>query len=184
MKTKLPFSIIVARLENNRADAPYSRSRIPRPGLRPGWNMEDSPAALRAECVTPDLSARAETALARKIALAQGRGAGTAQALPPCPPAVTSEDEKRVPMPFSPPRFKTQKNGKTVEVKWMLRLLTRTVTAGHKVWQVTTSAKGDGVKPPVSASGTSFIKVHADLKSRYGSAAEADRLTAFLRFAD
>jgi hypothetical protein len=186
MQTPSIHQIAVARLENERAAAPYSRSGIPRQGLRPGWNLEDTPSALRAESpgFAEELPAASVARLARLRTLAQGPAAPP---LPACPPAITGEDERRIPMPFMPPRFKTVKKGPNAgqvrEEKWMLRLLTRTVTAGAKVWKVTTAAKGDGVKPPASAGGTSFTRVHADLRCRY-TAAEADRLTAFLRFAE
>jgi hypothetical protein len=218
------FAVTLARLENERADAPYSRSRMPRRGLKPGWNLEDTPAAHRADCHTaPDLPAASIARLKRLKTLAQGSAACTVER-PPCPPARIFHEERKVPMPFNPPRFKVLKKGpragKTVEETWCLRMITRTVVIpGIQTWTATARIDKNGsILPPSSARvGTppakpdpkeiktlradgwsrdeisalyppdlrpsrSFSRVQADLKSRYGPA-EADRLTAFLRFA-
>lgn len=173
------------RLENNRAAAPYSRSGIPRHGLKPGWNLEDTPQARRAE--TPgtldDLPAASVARMKRLMTLAQGHKPFTPA---PCAPPTTFEDEKKIPMSFNPPRWRTQKNGKTVENKWMLRLVQRHVTfttgAGtEKTWTATARLKGEELTPPTSVAGGSFANLRADFTRRWG-AAKAAELIGFLKF--
>ncbi len=178
----------VTRLENNRADAPYSRAGVPRHGLKPGWNLEDSPMALRAE--TPgtldDLPAASIARLKRLQTLALGSQVKPLTAAP-CNPPTSFEDEKRIPMSFNPPRWKTQKNGKTVEDKWMLYLVRRHVSfttgAGtEKTWTAVARLKGETITPPTSVAGGSFVNLGLDFTRRWG-ADKAAELIAFLRFA-
>lgn len=184
---KTPYHITVARLENERAAAPYSRSGIPRHGLKPGWNLEDTPSGLRVEApgCANDLPAASLARLRRLQTLAQGH---KAQVTAPCSPAVTFEDEKKIPFSFNPPRYRVPKKGpnagKQVEVKWMLRLVTRTVTfeGGPRI-SATARIAGETVKPPGSAGGRGFSNVYLDFKSRWG-AAKAAELVEFLKFAD
>lgn len=183
------YQLVVARLENARASAPYSRSSIPRPGLKSGWNLEDTPQDLRRETPgsTNDLPAASLARLARLKTLAQGARV-KAFTPEPCGPAFTNEEFKKIPMSFAPPRFKTQKNGKTVEDKWLLRLILRSVSftaAGgvQKTWTSTAKLKGEEVIPPTSAAGgQSFSALTADFTRRWG-ADKAAELIAFLRHA-
>lgn len=186
---KANYPLIIARLENDRAAAPYSRSSVPRPGLKSGWNMEDTPNALRALAPgsADDLPAASLARLARIKALAQGSRAKTF-APGTCAAAVTFEEEKKIPMSFSPPRFKTQKNGKTVEEKWLIRLIVRSVSftaaAGvTKEWKTSARLKaGEIVPPSTGPEGTSFASLHADFKARWGTE-RATALVSFLRHA-
>lgn len=186
---KPSFQVTVARLENDRASAPFSRSGIPRRGLKPGWNLEDTPAPLRAE--TPgsvdDLPAASLARLRRLQALAQGRGShGVTVEIPA---ATTAESTRKIMMPFNPPRFHIPKKGKnagkSVELKWCLRLITRTVSlaSGTAVASATARCAGETVKPPGSASGRGFSNVYLDFKSRWG-ADKAAELVSFLKFSD
>jgi len=177
----------VARLENQVATAPYSRSSIPKHGLKSGWNVEETPSALRGEIFKDDLSAASIARLARLKTLAQGSREKTL-ALGVCTAATTFEEFKKVPMSFSPPRFKTQKNGKTVEEKWLIQMMTRTVsfTTGNgetKAWKTTAKMKGDAVIPPSKGpDGKSFATALAEFTRRWG-ATKATELVKFLRFA-
>jgi hypothetical protein len=178
--------IAVARVINSAATAPYSRSAIPRPGLKSGWNMEDSPAPLRAEAATGmEVSAASRARMARLATLAQGSRGKAPFAPAPCAPAAVDESIKKIPMSFAPPRFKVQKNGKTVEEKWVMRLRIRTVfftAAGGviKEWKASSriskdKATGeDSVTPPASASGVSWPTLEADFKCRWGAARAAE----------
>ena len=186
---KANYPLILARLENDRAAAPYSRSSVPRPGLKSGWNLEDTPSALRALAPgsADDLPAASLARLARIKTLAQG---SRAKIFAPgaCAAAFTGEEEKKIPMSFSPPRFKTQKNGETVEQKWLLQKLERTVwfilpTGEPKFWRTSATIKaGELVKPSTGPNGTSFSSLHADFKARWG-ADRATELVSFLRHA-
>ena len=190
---KANYQLTVARLENNRASAPYSRSSIPRPGLKSGWNMEDTPAKDRvlAPGFADELPAASLARLARMKTLAQGSREKT-PALGVCAPAVTYEDFKKIPMSFNPKRFKVQKNGKTVEEKWLIRKLVRSVsfTTGNgetKAWQTEARLKKNGdedimIPPSSGPGGKSFAALHADFRSRWG-ANRAAELVKFLRFA-
>ena len=180
------IELAVARFENNRAAAPYSRSSIPRPGLKSGWNVEAPLEADRADTGHADLPPDVLAEISARLTLAQGsRKAFTPQ---PCAPAVTSEDFKKIPMSFSPPRFKVQKNGKTVEEKWLIRQLTRTVSfaaAGGvtKEWKTTAKLKGEAAIPPSSGpGGKCFSVLRAEFTGRWG-ANRAAELVKFLRFA-
>ena len=186
MKATQRIEIAVARFENNRATAPYSRSSIPRPGLRSGWNVEAPLEADRADTGLADLPPNVMAEIAARLTLAQGSRKEFSPS--PCAPATTFEELKKVPMSFNPPRFKTQKNGKTVEEKWLIRMMTRTVSfsaAGGvtKAWKTTAKMKGDAVIPPSTGpDGKSFAGLLAEFTRRWG-ADKAAELVKFLRFA-
>ena len=190
---KTTQQIALARLENNRASAPYSRSSIPRPGLKSGWNLEDTPAKDRqlAPGFADELPAASIARLARVQALTQGSREKTF-APGVCAPAVTFEDFKKIPMKFSPPRFKTQKNGKTVEEKWMLQQQVRSVSfiTGNgetKSWKTIARLKKNGdefitIPPSTGPDGKSFAGLLSEFTRRWG-ADRAAELATFLRFA-
>ena len=129
---KQNYALVVARLENQAASAPYSRSSVPRPGLKSGWNLEAPPEVLRGETagLSSDLSAASEARLLRLATLALGTRKQVAlapQALPACDEKVT-----KLMLSFSPPRFKVMKAGpragQTVELKFKVEFVSRTVT--------------------------------------------------------
>jgi hypothetical protein len=189
------IKIAVARLENNRATAPYSRSTPPRPvapGHTPaisGWKLPPAPESRRTEILGADgLSAASQARLARLKTLALG----SRKELTPAAPASEAETVKKIPMSFNPPRWETKtlkagpRKGQTVtqEKKWLLCLITRTVFCGeHAIASATGRLCGEKFTKPGSAGGKSFATLHQDFRLRWG-AAEADRLTSFIAFRD
>lgn len=182
--------VTLARLENNRATAPYSRSSIPSNRLC-GWNLPDSPSACRTEILGAagnELSTASLARLARRKTLALG----SRKELEPAAPASECETSKKIVMSFNPPRFETKtlkagpRKGQTVtqEKKWVRVLVTRTVFCGpHAIASATGQQTGEKFTKPGSAGGKSFATLHQDFRLRWG-ADEADRLIAFIAFRD
>ena len=185
IRPRTPFSDSIARLENAHASAPHSRSSIPRPGLKSGWNMEDSPAALRemaADC-SSDLTAASQARIARLQTLALGSQAQALVATVNPPPA---RDEKIVKLRFSfkPPQFKVCKKGpragQTVEVQGMMKFASRVLTDAARVSYSFTS-RSTAVKVSTGAKLTP-AEWHATATRRWPAAAA--ELAAWLLCAD
>ena len=129
---KSTIEIAVARLENQAATAPYSRSSIPRPGLKPGWNLESPPEKLR--CEAPGFHNELTAASLGRLARLQTLALGSRKALVTRDNSAPdfSATEKKILLSCNPPRFKILKSGpragQTVEVKMMILIVTHTVT--------------------------------------------------------
>jgi hypothetical protein len=183
--------IAVARLENHRADQPYSRARIPSGRVRNSYPEVLAPdrAALPEE-LTPASLAR--IARLRNLVLGCGEQHGARRTVTaPLPAPEFSESDRRIPMSYSPPRFTTRTPGKgpnkgkpvTREDKWINHLVTRTVTSGPVTYTATTKLARDGSLPPPStitaANGDKLSpsRVYASLRLRW-----PDQATAILDY--
>lgn len=134
-----PSAIVkaVTRFENNRADSPFSRSRIPRHGLKPGWNLEEAPRVEFKESTARPLSAASLARMARMAG-----PAATATGLAPrkeIHATLAQGEDKVIFLPTG--KFKTLKNGELREIKTRVEIWNRSVTLGTTLYRFSSRAK-------------------------------------------
>jgi hypothetical protein len=197
---KTPLEIALARLENERAPAPPSTPTGPprpyRSRIMPDENGSWMPPARRGNpkgtLSDPDILAALAVAapdpwITRPAPLPADFAA--------CGLPVMEETEKKIPMSFLPPRFKTLKAGpragQAVEEKWMLRTLTRTVTytaPGGQclIYSATARLTKAGLVPPASVKVAGRSMARPELRAAFIRRwpAKAAELAGFLLMED
>ncbi len=193
------YKFTVARLENESAAAPFSRSCGPPPPLRcralPDESGEWTPPAPLAKPKGTLTSPALVAALAVASANPWIPQAAPARIDSACAPPVTEEREVKLMISFNPRRFKIMKQGpragQTVEEKWAQALLVREVSytapGGQTLtWKATGKFTKAGFVPPASIkTGSGASRALADVARDFARRwpAQADELVTFLRMA-